>query len=181
MKVYSAGFYVDDYTLKRLPSLPGWAGYEPAALQGPEAETMVQAVLDAPAACAVNVSECRQLNSTLPCQLPCLLPIAGHQLLGAGSQLAGCQAHHSWRLYCPPLPHPRAPFQPPPPPPTLVHTPLLTCAVWAHCARMRAPSLRLHPCSRSQSPSATPTLGTSVTASPALSSGGRRWRGTVAS
>jgi hypothetical protein len=62
MKVYSAGFYVDDYTLKRLPSLPGWAGYEPAALQGPEAETMVQAVLDAPAACAVNVIPVRNTD-----------------------------------------------------------------------------------------------------------------------
>ncbi|TXT12203.1 uncharacterized protein COLE_02613 [Cutaneotrichosporon oleaginosum] len=63
MKVYSAGFYVDDYTLKRLGGLPGWAGYTPAALQGPDAEALIQSVLDAPAACAVNVSESDQAGS----------------------------------------------------------------------------------------------------------------------
>ncbi|BEI83073.1 hypothetical protein CcaverHIS002_0309410 [Cutaneotrichosporon cavernicola] len=62
MKVYSAGFYVDDYTLKRLPSLPGWKGYTPAELQGPEAETLIQSMLDAPAAVAVNVIPVRNTD-----------------------------------------------------------------------------------------------------------------------
>lgn len=66
MKVYSAGFYVDDYTLKRLGSLPGWKGYTPAELQGPDAQALVQSVLDAPAACAVNISESMP-NTLIPC------------------------------------------------------------------------------------------------------------------
>ncbi|GMK59224.1 hypothetical protein CspeluHIS016_0702390 [Cutaneotrichosporon spelunceum] len=62
MKVYSAGFYVDTYTLKRLPTLPGWKGYTAADLRGPEAEERVQAVLDTPAAVAVNVIPVRNTD-----------------------------------------------------------------------------------------------------------------------
>lgn len=58
MKVYSAGFYVDDYTLKRLKSLPIWGDYTPDALKSKRAEELIRAIFDAPGACAVRIGKC---------------------------------------------------------------------------------------------------------------------------
>lgn len=58
-KVYSAAFYANDVVLKRLGSLPGWAGFAPENLAGAEGEKYVQALLDAPTAVAVRIGEWR--------------------------------------------------------------------------------------------------------------------------
>ncbi|KAL1406097.1 Altered inheritance of mitochondria protein 18 mitochondrial [Vanrija albida] len=62
MKVYSAGFYVDDYTLKHLGRLPGWADFSATELQGDKSEALVGALLAAPAACAIRIVPVRNTD-----------------------------------------------------------------------------------------------------------------------
>lgn len=59
-KVYSAGFYANDFSLKRLRSLPSWAAYDPATLS----EEQVQALLDIPTAVAVRIGEYKYTSSS---------------------------------------------------------------------------------------------------------------------
>jgi len=54
-KVYSAGFYANDYTLKRLRSVPGWDKFEPTQFAGPGGEELVQKLMDLPTAVAVRI------------------------------------------------------------------------------------------------------------------------------
>lgn len=57
-KVYSAAAYVNDYTLKRLRTVPGWTSYDPAQM-ATEGEKLVQSVLDVPTAMAIRIGEYR--------------------------------------------------------------------------------------------------------------------------
>ncbi|RSH78888.1 uncharacterized protein EHS24_001811 [Apiotrichum porosum] len=55
-KVYSAGFYVNDYVLRNsLHSLPGWSNFSATEITGPAGEGMIQALLDSPADVAVRI------------------------------------------------------------------------------------------------------------------------------
>ncbi|WOO83426.1 Altered inheritance of mitochondria protein 18, mitochondrial [Vanrija pseudolonga] len=62
MKVYSAGFYVDDYTLKHLGRIPGWANFTANELQGDKSEALIGALLAAPAACAIRIVPVRNTD-----------------------------------------------------------------------------------------------------------------------